>query len=67
LYESRKRRLFEELIVHLEQSKDELMSQGISERKAELKAMQLFGIEEDSNQSMKLVNKREQRFLVSSK
>jgi hypothetical protein len=37
----------------------------MSEREAELKAMQLFGVEEDSDQSMKLVNKRERRFLVS--
>jgi hypothetical protein len=39
--------LFEELMVHLELSKEELMSQGMNGREAELKAMELFGIEED--------------------
>jgi hypothetical protein len=39
--------LFEELMVHLELSKEELMNQGMSEREAELKAMELFGIEEE--------------------
>ncbi|MBY0099573.1 permease prefix domain 1-containing protein [Mesobacillus maritimus] len=39
--------LFEELMVHLELSREELMSQGMSENEAELKAMELFGIEED--------------------
>lgn len=38
--------LFEELMVHLELSRDELMSQGMSKREAEVKAMQLFGDEE---------------------
>ncbi|WP_404328681.1 permease prefix domain 1-containing protein [Mesobacillus maritimus] len=39
--------LFEELMVHLELSRGELMSQGMSEGEAELKAMKLFGVEED--------------------
>ncbi|SEN55473.1 hypothetical protein SAMN05192533_11519 [Mesobacillus persicus] len=42
-----KKDMYEELIIHLELSRDELMSQGLSERDAEIKAMQLFGIEEE--------------------
>jgi hypothetical protein len=39
--------LFEELMVHLEISREELMNQGMGAREAELRAMELFGIEED--------------------
>ena len=39
--------LFEELMVHLELSREELKGQGMSENEAELKAMELFGKEED--------------------
>lgn len=37
----------EELLIHLESSKEELMRKGMSEKEAELKAMELFGSEKD--------------------
>lgn len=44
--------MFEELMTHLELSKDELMRQGLSEKDAEIKAMALFGSEKEIGRSL---------------
>lgn len=50
--EEEKQDLYEELLIHLELSKEDLMRKGLNEREAEFKAMERFGSEKEIGNSL---------------